>query len=143
MASRRKHGNNHRVIFDVRDLDDAKDEMLADIDDAVLAAAIKIRNEMRDEFKKDITHYKYATQDYYRMAQGIVVGKLNNGHVKIHPFGHKKNNGDWKARFFVGGTDYRFNSSGRKGLIKKNDAVDDGMRNADSILSNFIKKAIE
>lgn len=142
--ARRKHGKNkHRKIFDVRDLDDVTDEILENIDDALIAAAINIRNDMRDEFKKDISMYKYGTEKYYRMAQGIMVGRLTNGKVKIHAFGHKQNTGDWKARFFVGGTTYRKNSRGDKGLIKKNDAVVDGFKNAESILESYIKKAIE
>lgn len=133
----------HRKIFDTRDLSSATDEVLKRVDRAVLAAAFKIRDEMRDQFKKDITLYKYATDDYYKMAEGIMVGKLTSGKVKIHSFGHKENTGDWKARFFVGGTTYRKNQKGNKGLIKYNDAVDDGLKNADTILSNYIKNTIE
>jgi hypothetical protein len=133
----------HRKIFDTRDLSGATDEVLKRVDRAVLAAAFKIRDEMRDQFKKDITLYKYATDDYYKMAEGIMVGKLTSGKVKIHSFGHRENTGDWKARFFVGGTTYRKNQKGNKGLIKYNDAVDDGLKNADTILSNYIKNTIE
>ena len=133
----------HRNIFDTRDLSTASDEILKRVDRAVLAAAFKIRDEMRDEFKKSITQYKYATSDYYNMAEGIMVGKLKSGKVKIHAFGHRENTGDWKARFFVGGTTYRKNQKGNKGLIKYNDAVDDGLKNADTILSTYIKNTIE
>lgn len=131
-----------RVIYDTRDLSDATEEMLRSIDRAVLASAFRLRDEMRDQFKKDITLYKYATPDYYRMAEGIMVGKLRDGHVKIHALGHKENTGDWKARFFVGGTDYRKNSKGNKGFIKKNEALDDGMANANTILTSYIQNAI-
>lgn len=140
----RKHGKGkHRKIFDTRDLSDATDEVLESVDRAVVAAAFKLRNEMRDVFKKDQSMYKYGTEKYYRMAEGIMVGKLRNGHVKIHGFGPKKNDGTWKARFFIVGTDYRFNSSGRKGLIVKNEAIDKGFNNAEAILDSYIKKAIE
>lgn len=133
----------HRQIFDTRDLSDASDEILNKVDSAVLAAAFKIRDEMREDFKRDITLYKYATKDYYKMAEGIMVGKLRNGKVKIHAFGPKHNDGTWKARFFVGSTTYRKNSRGNKGFIKANESVDDGLRNAESILSTYIKNTIE
>lgn len=132
-----------RTVFDVRDLEDATDDMLRHIDRAVVAAAFKIRDEMRDEFKKGASLYKNVTNDYYKMAEGIMVGKLRNGYVKLHAFGHKENTGDWKARFFVGGTTYRKNKKGNKGLIKKNEAVDKGLKDAESTLTNFIKNAIK
>lgn len=134
---------SHRQVFDTRDLSEASAEVLRGVDRAVLAAAFKIRDEMRDEFKKDITQYKYATSDYYKMAEGIMVGKLRSGKVKIHAMGHKENTGDWKARFFVGSTTYRKSpTKGNKGFIKSNEAVDDGLRNAESILKTYIQNAI-
>lgn len=38
----------NRLIYDVRNLETASEEMLKKIDRAVLAAAFKIRDEMRD-----------------------------------------------------------------------------------------------
>lgn len=135
--------SKHRLIFDERDLSTATEEILKKVDRAVLAAAFKIRDEMRAEFKKDISLYKYATKDYYRMAEGIMVGKLTNSKVKVHAFGPKQNDGTWKARFFVGSTTYRKTIKGNKGFIKANSAVDDGLRNADQILSTYIKNTID
>ena len=133
----------HRLIFSERDLSTASEEILKKVDRAVLAAAFKIRDEMRSQFKKDITLYKYATRDYYKMAEGIMVGKLSNSKVKIHSFGSKQNDGTWKARFFVGSTTYRNNNKGNKGFIKANEAVDDGLRNGNQILSTYIKNTID
>ena len=133
----------HRVIYDSRDLETASDEILEKVDKAVLATAFKLRNEIREDFRKDITKYKYATQRYYDMAEGIMVGKLRNGYVKIHALGNKQKKPTWKARFFVGGTMVRSNSRGDKGLIAYNDAVDDGMRNANAILSTYIKNTLD
>ena len=133
----------HRLIFSERDLSTASEEIIKKVDRAVLAAAFKIRDEMREQFKKDITLYKYATRDYYRMAGGIMVGKLSNSKVKIHAFGPKQNDGTWKARFFVGSTTYRKNNKGNKGFIKANEAVDDGLRNGNQILSTYIKNTID
>lgn len=134
---------SHRRIYDTTDLSTASDEIVRSVDRAVLAAAFKIRDEMRDEFKKSITQYKYATSDYYRMAEGIMVGKLRNGYVKIHALGHKENTGDWKTRFFVNKTTIRKSpTKGEKGFIKKNEAVDKGIKNGNTILSTYIKNAI-
>lgn len=132
-----------RIIYDTRDLENASAEMLKGINRALVAAAFKIRDEMRDEFRKLQGQYKYATSDYYKMSEGIMVGKLDNGSIKIHALGHKENDGTWKARFFVGGTVYRKNNKGNKGYIKSNSAIDNGMKNADNILNNFIKNAID
>lgn len=132
----------NRAIYDSRDLEKASDEILKKVDSAVLAAAFKIRDEIREDFKKDITKYKYATSNYYKMAEGIMVGKLRDGYVKIHALGSKENKGDWKARFFVGGTMIRKNSRGDKGLIDYNSAIDDGMKNANTILSTYVKNTL-
>lgn len=132
----------NRAIYDSRDLEKASDEILKKVDSAVLAAAFKIRDEIREDFKKDITKYKYATSNYYKMAEGIMVGKLRDGYVKIHALGSKENKGDWKARFFVGGTMVRKNSRGDKGLIDYNSAIDDGMKNANTILSTYVKNTL-
>ncbi len=131
-----------RLIYDLRDLEDASTEILMGINKAVLAAAFTIRDEMREEFKKSASQYKYGTENYQRLAEGIMVGKLNDGQVKIHALGHKENDGTWKARFFVGGTTYRKNSNGNKGYIKENAAVDKGIKNAETILNNYINNVL-
>lgn len=131
-----------KLIYDTRDLENATADVLARVDKAILAAAFRIRDDMRSEFKRSKTDYKYSTQDYYRMSSGIMVGKLNNSKVKIHALGHKENDGTWKARFFVGGTTYRQNEKGNKGFIKSNEAVDRGLRNADTILNTFINNTL-
>ena len=132
----------NRIVYDTRDLENASAEMLKGINRALLAAAFKIRDEMRNEFIKSQSQYKYGTEEYYKMAEGIMVGKLDNRTVKIHTLGHKENDGTWKARFFVGGTNYRKNSKGNKGYIKSNEAVDKGMNNAQNTLNNFINNAL-
>lgn len=131
-----------RLIFDTRDIEELSQEMLNGIDRAVVAAAFKIRDEMRDEFKKSRSMYKYATEDYANLSNGIMVGKLKNSQVKIHALGNRQDDGTWKARFFVGGTTYRKNSRGNKGFIKSNEAVDNGLTKADSILTTFINNTL-
>lgn len=133
----------NKLIFDTRDLENASDEMLARIDKAVLAAAFHIRDDMRKEFIKSKADYEYSTNDYDKLSKGIMVGKLNNSHVKIHALGNVANDGTWKTRFFVGGTIYRKTNTGNKGLIKSNSAVDNGLSNADNILNTFIKNTLD
>lgn len=132
-----------KLIFDTRDLGELSDEMLNGIDRAVVAAAFKIRDEMRNEFKKGSSMYKYGTQDYANLASGIMVGKLKNSTIKVHSLGSSDNYNSYKTRFFVGGTTYRKNQRGNKGYIKSNDAVDKGLRNAEDILNNFIKNVLD
>lgn len=132
-----------KLIFDTRDLEELSEEMLNSIDKAVVAAAFKIRDDMREEFRKGSSLYKYGTRDYENLSSGIMVGKLKNSTVKLHALGHKQDDGTWKTRFFVGGTTYRKNSRGNKGYIKENDAVDKGLGNAENILSTFINNALD
>lgn len=133
----------NKLIFDTRDLETASQEVLEKVDKALVAAAFKIRDEMRDEFLKSQTNYKYSTSEYKKMAQGIMVGRLNDSQIKIHALGNKTNDGTWKARFFVGGTTYRKNNKGNKGYIKSNEAVDNGLTNAENILNSFIKNTLD
>ncbi len=132
-----------KLIFDTRDLETASQEVLEKVDKALVAAAFKIRDEMRDEFIKSQSNYKYSTSEYKKMTQGIMVGRLNNSQIKIHALGNKANDGTWKARFFVGGTTYRKNNRGNKGYIKSNEAVDKGLSDAENILNSFIKNTLD
>jgi hypothetical protein len=133
----------NKLIYDTRDLETASQEVLEKVDKALVAAAFKIRDEMRNEFIKSQSNYKYNTSEYKKMASGIMVGRLNNSQIKIHALGNKSDDGTWKARFFVGGTIYRKNNKGNKGYIKPNEAVDNGLINAESILNTFIKNSID
>lgn len=133
----------NKLIYDTRDLGTASQEILDKVDKALVAAAFKIRDEMRDEFIKSKSIYKYSTSEYKKMAQGIMVGRLNDSQIKIHALGNKVNDGTWKARFFVGGTTYRKSSKGNKGYIKSNEAVDNGLTNAENILNSFIKNTLD
>jgi len=132
-----------KLIFDTRDLGELSDEMLKGIDRAVVAAAFTIRNEMRDEFRKGSSMYKYGTEDYANLTSGIMVGKLRNSTIKVHSLGSPDNYDTYKTRFFVGGTTYRKNKSGNKGYIKSNEAVDKGLRNAEDTLNNYIKNVLD
>lgn len=140
-----------RLIFDERDLTKASAEMLKGVDKAVVAAAFAIRDKMRNQFINGASKYKYGTAEYNKLAQGIMVGKLRNSHIKVHALGSKENYNTYKTRFFVGGTQFREQNArlGKsikpysKGFIKANDAVEKGLNNSQSILNNYIKNVIE
>jgi len=133
----------NKLIFDTRDLETLSDEMISKIDRAVVAAAFKIRDEIRGEFRKSSNLYTNHTEKYDELAEGIMVGRLNNSQIKIHALGSNEKPNTFKTRFFVGGTIYRKNSKGNKGFIKSNSAVDNGLTNAESILNSFIKNTLD
>lgn len=140
-----------RVIYEIRDLETASNEMLNKIDKAVVAAAFKIRDEMRSDFIRDAASvYKTHTGDINKLAEGIMVGKLRGGAVKIHALGSKDNYDTYKTRFFVGGTIYRTQDKklGRsikpysKGFITALNSVDKGMETAENTLNQFINNTL-
>ena len=137
------------MIFDTRDLETASEEILKGIDKAVLATAFKVRDDARQSFKGSSNLYKHsASHSYDNLASGIMVGKLNNGTVKVHALGDKSNYNSYKARFFVGGTTYRQQTSkgGKtytKGFIQGNDALGRSAENNNSTLTNYINNVID
>lgn len=133
----------NKLIFDTRDLENYSDEMVSKIDRAVVAAAFKIRDEIREEFKKSASQYPNHTEKYNDLAEGIMVGKLKNSQIKVHAMGSNEKPDTFKTRFFVGGTVYRKTNKGNKGFIKSNASVDNGLRNAEEILNTFIKNTLD
>jgi hypothetical protein len=133
----------NKLIFDTRDLENYSDEMISKIDKAVVAAAFKIRDEIREEFKKSANEYANHTEKYNDLAEGIMVGKLKNSQIKVHAMGSNEKPDTFKTRFFVGGTVYRKTNKGNKGFIKSNASVDKGLRNAEDILNTFIKNTLD
>ena len=133
------------IIFDTKGFENATENIKKAVDKAIIAAAYRIRDNMRSSFKKSVSQYKYATPDYYRLAEGIEVGKYKKDEISVHALGHAENDGTWRTRFFVGGTVYRKNKSGKgsKGFIKANSAVEMGANNAEMIVNSFIKTAID
>lgn len=136
-----------KLIFEVRDLEEASAEIQNSVDRALLAAAFKIRDEMRSCFRKDAATTYEHKGDVERMADGIMVGKLTNSKVKVHALGSRVDDGTYKTRFFVGGTIYRKGTSSNgkvfsKGYIQALDSVEKGIANADTILNEFINNAL-
>ena len=141
----------NKMIYDSRDLTTLSDEMLKNIDKAVMAAAYKIRDNMRQAFLSNSSIYKHKTSNYSHLAEGIEVGKLNNSQVKIHSLGTKDKYDTYKTRFFVGGTIPRTQTkrNGKnikpysKGYIQANNAVDIGFSQAENTLTTFINNVLE
>lgn len=139
------------LIFETRNIED--DGLLEKIDKAVLAAAFKVRDDARNAFLSSKSQYKYATTDYDRMAEGIMVGKLNSStnSVKVHALGDNRDPDLWKARFFVGSTIYRTQTKQQgksldkpytKGYIKSNDAIDKAINQNQNTLNEFISNTL-
>ena len=138
-----------KVIYDSRDLETVSESIKNSIDKAVLATAFKIRDDARAEFLSSGSLYKHTDgHNYNSLADGIMVGKLNNGTVKVHALGSKEKYNSYKARFFVGGTTYRTQTgkvSGKpytKGFIKNNDALDKSVNTNSTTLTNYINNVI-
>ena len=143
-----------RLIFDTYDIEKASQEILRNIDKAVVATAFKIRDNARQKFINSSSIYKTHSlgHNYKDLASGIMIGKLQTSQIKIHSLGSKDNYHSYKTRFFVGGTQYRkqnkiknkaLSKPFQKGYIKANDTIEKAMNGADTILNNYIKNAIE
>lgn len=138
-----------KVIYDSRDLEVASESIKKGIDQAVLATAFKVRDDARAEFLSSGSLYKKSVgHDYNSLADGIMVGKLNNSTVKVHALGSKEKYNSYKTRFFVGGTTYRTQTakkSGKpytKGFIQSNDALDKSVGNNSTTLTNYINNVL-
>lgn len=141
-----------KIIYDTKDLSDATKDILDGVDRAVMAAAFKIRDNARSQFKSDaISTYKSHTGDITKLADGIMVGKNNHGSVKLHAFGSKDFYDSYKTRFFVGGTIYRTQTKRRgqnikpytKGYIKSIDTIDKVVESSHDILESYIQHVLD
>lgn len=140
-----------KLIYDSGDLTHYSDEILQRIDRAIVAAAFRIRDNMRQAFISSSSLYKYNTPDYKNLAEGIQIGKISDSKIKIHALGTRDYYDSYKTRFFVGGTIPRTQTkrNGKsikpytKGYIKENNAIEKGMTNAESTLNQYIKNVIE
>lgn len=137
-----------RNIYDARDLTTASEEIIRGIDKAVLACAFKVRDDARGSFKGSSNLYKHsANHSYDSLAEGIMVGKLRGGQVKVHAMGSKENYNSYKTRFFVAGTTYRQSTSKNgipftKGFIQPNNGIENGVNMNQSTLSNYINNVL-
>ena len=135
-------GENY--ITDTREISSLRTEIKVKIDKAVLATAYKLRDVMRSKFVQSKGMYKKTSSRYDYLKEGIKLGHLERGTIKIHAFGDKQIYNSFKTRFFVGGTAPRYRESFRKssGYIKANKAIDLGAIGGETILNKFINNAI-
>lgn len=140
-----------KLVYSDRDLEEASNEILERIDKAVLATAFNVRDNMRSEFKNSKSNYKYSTEKYNELSEGIMVGKLRNGTVKVHALGSPSKYNTYKTRFFVGGTIYRTQTErngvgikpSNKGYLKSNDAVEKGLKGGQETLERYINNVLK
>lgn len=140
-----------KYIYNSDDLTVLADDIKERVGKAVIAAAHRVKDNMRQAFLSGSSLYKYRTSDYANLAKGINVGKLNDGKVKIHALGTRENYDTYKTRFFVGGTIPRTQTkrNGKnikpysKGYIRSNNAIEVGSQTAQNTLTTFIKNVID
>jgi len=140
-----------KYIYNSDDLTTLADDIKERVGKAVIAAAHRVKDNMRQAFLSGSSLYKYRTSNYENLAKGINVGKLNDGKVKIHALGTRENYDTYKTRFFVGGTIPRTQTkrNGKnikpytKGYIRANNAIEVGSQTAPNTLITFIKNVID
>lgn len=133
-------------IRDTRELNGLNTIIQEKVNRAVVAAAFKIRDNMRSKFKSQQSLYKKSTSKYSGLAEGISVGKARDGKVKIHALGTIENYHTYKTRFFVGGTKSRYvKKKGDKyaGHIQANNSIDKGLIGGEEILTKYINTALD
>lgn len=142
-----------KLVFDTREITDYETSLLSAIDKALFATAYHIRDAQRQVFLSSDDMYKhYRPGAYYELANAILVGRLRHNafgsSLIVHGLGDNIDQHDWKARFFIGGTNERQHQSKggftiKKGRIKENEAITKGAQGGENTLHTFVKTAIE
>lgn len=141
-----------RLIYDTADLTNISNQILQKVNRAVVAAAIKVRDDVRQTFVSDAQAlYRHHTGDIAHLTTGIMIGKDNGGSIKIHALGSREIYDSYKTRFFIGGTKYRTQEkvNGRnirpftKGYIAPTDTLGRVVNNSGATLSNYINRALQ
>lgn len=103
------------TFTDTKDLENASQQMMVEIDKGILEAAYKIRDKVRDKFVNNSNNY-----DIRSYAEGILLGVFSNHKVKLHAMGYNDpQKKTYKTRFFEGGTITRETKKGaNRGHIK-------------------------
>lgn len=140
-----------KLIYNVEELGEVAEDMKKRINRAVVASAIKIRDNIRQAFiNKASSLYRHHSGDISNLAEGIMIGKDYGGYIKIHAMGTKRIYDTYKTRFFIGGTRYRTQTKklGRhikpfsKGYISATDSLNEVVSRSSSTLTNYIRNAI-
>ena len=141
-----------KLIYDTDEFTNISNGMLQKVNKAVVAAAIKIRDDIRQTFVSDAKAlYKHHTGEIAHLTSGIMIGKDNGGSIKIHALGCNEYYDSYKTRFFIGGTRYRTQKkvNGKpikpftKGYITATDTLNRVVNNSGAILSNYINRALQ
>lgn len=138
-------------LTDTSQIQDFTEKTLKAIDNGVLEAAYKIRDKVRDRFVNNGKYHNLSS-----LKEGIMLGRYfsDKHQIKLHAFGYNdKDKKTFKARFFEGGTDFRYTKKykgkrlsskegGYKGVITPISALDEVKDNINT-LSDIIKKHIQ
>lgn len=134
-------------ITDTTQIENATIEQLKAIDKALVAAAYEIKKNVQNTF---VNNGRYTNIN--KLADGIMLGKLQNSSIKLHAFGYNDiDKQTYIARFFVGGTKERIQKKRKgksikpfsKGKIDALNSIDKGLIGAETILHNYIQKSLE
>lgn len=124
------------------------DEMLEKVDKAVIHTALTLRDNIRKQFPVDANStYKTHKGTIEKLADGIRVGRLVNGKLKLHAYGGSDYYDSYKTRFFVGGTTYRKAKSkngvpSNRGRLKALNSIDKGLSGGQQMLEQNIHNAL-
>lgn len=108
----------------IDDIERLTEEQMSDIDDALVAAAISMRDDARINFVHNTKNY-----DLESLKGGIMIGKLHKGvgesSIAIHAMGDKADTDTYKTRFFVLGAYHRTTRQGNyKGSVDALDTIE-------------------
>lgn len=140
-----------RLIYDTADFNGINAQTIQKVNRAVVAAAIKIRDDVRQTIVSDAQSlYRHHTGNIENLTTGIMIGKDRGGSIKIHAMGSREDYESFKTRFFIGGTKYRTQEkrNGRpirpftKGYIAPTDTLNRVVNSSGAILSNYIQRAL-
>lgn len=142
-----------RLIYSLEEFDKYTDNQTQRIRRAAVAAAFKMRDNVRERLVVDSkTVYKYHTGDMRNQIHAIQIGKEVNGTIKIHALGTKRVYDSYKGRFFVGGTILREDKKVKgkplakprpKGYIKPLNLLDKELPRTEQILKRYINNVIK
>lgn len=135
-------------IYKTEEIQNYTIKQLKEIDNALVAAAFKIRDNARANF---VNNGQYSGISKFKDA--IMLGKLENSKITVHGFGYNDADKElYKARFFILGTQYRKQKKSRgkplakpftKGYISNNDAIDKATAGSEHILDKYIDNALK
>lgn len=140
-----------KLIYNSEELENFSKDTIERINKAVVASAVRIRDDIRSTFIRDASSlYKTHKGDITHLTSGIMIGKDQGGSIKVHAMGSREDYDSYKTRFFIGGTRYRRQTkrNGKpikpfsKGFIRATDSLVRVVDSSEPILINYIKRAM-